>query len=206
VVTFGLDSFPEWLRPAGLLRTLSTIPVAATTDQILVIATVQGPSRLHYVVQEINNRTISVEPLEHSVIVTSSDSSIVQRGRIDISRTNVVEINVTGLHPNTSYIVQAVTETIGQIESVPTGVYSSVVQTNTTTHAIAPFILKATAGASVNATDSILLTANLSSPGIVHYSLSDVEFTDPLVLQTPVDQSRQPHTVRGLFVVQPVIL
>uniref|UniRef100_H3HDJ8 Fibronectin type-III domain-containing protein n=1 Tax=Phytophthora ramorum TaxID=164328 RepID=H3HDJ8_PHYRM len=63
---------------------------------------------------------------------------------------------------------------------------------------VAPKIVLATVDPVAGSTDSVIISANLSHPGIVHYFLSDVDFADPAIIRHS-DSKHTPHELRGEF-------
>ncbi|OQR98560.1 hypothetical protein ACHHYP_08387 [Achlya hypogyna] len=111
-------------------------------------------------------------------------------------------LELADLSPNTSYTLLLLPE--AAYETNRTGVYGAVKMHNLTTYALAPSILQSTV-VPLNATvDAIVVTANLSSPGRVHYMVSDVDFADPAVLRAA--EIVPPFVRRGSFDVTDAVL
>lgn len=142
------------------------------------------------------------DPAEASRLHHSVRASITSSGRVFLS-TDRTSFVTAGLNPNTTYELYIVTET--SLNGDSSGVLSDVVVVNVTTYSKAPTLVKATAAPVAGTTDSVIIAANLSHPGIVHYFLSDADFADPAVIRSPIGTSPSsnysPHTIRGEFVV-----
>ncbi|KAG6965581.1 hypothetical protein JG687_00005355 [Phytophthora cactorum] len=104
------------------------------------------------------------------------------------------ENSLQELRANMTYELFVVTETSRDGNS--SGVLGELVTFNITTHAIAPKIVLATVDPVDGSTDSVVITANLSHPGMLHYFLSDVDFADPAIISNS-DEKRTPHELRG---------
>ncbi|KAG6961404.1 hypothetical protein JG688_00009111 [Phytophthora aleatoria] len=102
--------------------------------------------------------------------------------------------DVQELRANTTYELFVVTETSRDGNS--SGVLGELVTFNVTTHAIAPKIVLATVDPVDGSTDSVVITANLSHPGMLHYFLCDVDIADPAIISNS-DEKRTPHELRG---------
>ncbi|TMW65734.1 hypothetical protein Poli38472_008376 [Pythium oligandrum] len=216
-------------RAAGILS-VQAKPVPARTDGIALSVQVDEPCLVHYAIEQaqLDGKEEAHEPLTADIVVeqtppqqqqhhhhrhhhhhhhaTVNDGSrkIVRRGNI-YAAVHALDLLLDGLSPNATYNVHVVTESTRHETQARSGVYSSIVSSNTTTHAIAPVIVKATADAAAGTIDSIVLTANLSAPGYVHYHLSDVDFADPSIIRGDRNEPNgvvTPHIVRGVFMVE----
>lgn len=130
-------------------------------------------------------------------------ASIASSGRV-FSSTDRTSFQTAGLAANTTYELYLVTET--SQEGDESGVLGDMVVVNVTTHAKAPTLVKATVDPVAGTTDSVVIAANLSHPGIVHYFLSDADFADPAVIRASVGEFSPstiytPHTMRAEFIV-----
>ncbi|KAL8021699.1 putative fibronectin type III, immunoglobulin-like, fibronectin type III superfamily [Plasmopara halstedii] len=197
-------------------------PIAATISQIEAIVVVEPVSSciIHYVVREardshqtevqtdVDATTIVQQSFERSEDtrshfqdrLPSSSSSFICSGNI-FYNPNIVDsakFQVKSLDANTTYDVFIVTEMSRDGKS--SGVFGEVVTINVTTHAVAPKLVLVTVDPVDGSTDSIIITANLSHPGVVHYFISDVDFADPAIISKS-DAGRSPHELRGEFMV-----
>ncbi|KAG3111197.1 hypothetical protein PI124_g9687 [Phytophthora idaei] len=193
----------------------SARPTAASSSQIDAQVTVEPDSSciVHYVVREAHNSmgTETQKPVDAATILEhssskdtrsqfhhrlpSSSSSFVSGGNVftESGATNT-NFKVQELRANTTYELFVVTETSRDGNS--SGVLGELVTFNVTTHAIAPKIVLATVDPVDGSTDSVVITANLSHPGMLHYFLSDVDFADPAIISNS-DEKRTPHELRG---------
>ncbi|KAF1773733.1 Immunoglobulin-like fold [Phytophthora cactorum] len=193
----------------------SARPTAASSSQIDAQVTVEPDSSciVHYVVREAHNSmgTETQKPVDAATILEhssskdtrsqfhhrlpSSSSSFVSGGNVftESGATNT-NFKVQELRANMTYELFVVTETSRDGNS--SGVLGELVTFNVTTHAIAPKIVLATVDPVDGSTDSVVITANLSHPGMLHYFLSDVDFADPAIISNS-DEKRTPHELRG---------
>ncbi|KAL4130019.1 hypothetical protein PRIC2_006025 [Phytophthora ramorum] len=198
----------------------SAQPTAATTSQVeaQVMVDPDSPCILHYVARESLDSTDTEErkPVDAATIVehssegkeprsqfqhrlSSSSSSFVGGGNVFAGSSapdTTTNFAVNGLSANTSYELLVVTET--SRDGNNSGVLGEPVIFNVTTHAVAPKIVLATVDPVAGSTDSVIISANLSHPGIVHYFLSDVDFADPAIISHS-DSKHTPHELRGEF-------
>ncbi|KAE8894468.1 hypothetical protein PF002_g14901 [Phytophthora fragariae] len=195
----------------------SAQPTAATTSQVEAQVTVEpdSPCIVHYVVRETPDSTDTEErkPVDAATIVEfssessrdnrpqfqhrlppSSSSSFVKAGNVFAEHDTTTDFAVQGLIANTTYEVFVVTET--SCDGNSSGVLGEPATFNVTTHAIAPKIVLATVDPVPGSTDSVMISANLSHPGMLHYFLSDVDFADPAIISHG-DGKHMPHELRG---------
>lgn len=204
----------------------SAQPTAASSSQIDAQVIVEPDSSciVHYVVREAQDSmaTEAQKPMDAATIVEhssskdtrsqlqhrlpSSSSSFVSGGNVFTeSGAANTSFKVQELRANTTYEVLVVTETSRDGNS--SGVLGELVTFNVSTHALAPKIVLATVDPVDGSTDSVVITANLSHPGMLHYFLSDVDFADPAVISHSNEEKRIPHELRGqLEVLQEHIL
>ncbi|KDO27261.1 hypothetical protein SPRG_07510 [Saprolegnia parasitica CBS 223.65] len=117
--------------------------------------------------------------------------------RVELPRHARTSLVLDNLLPNTSYSLLVLLES-AYAGNASSAVFSdAVVVQNLTTYARAPTILQSTVLPANASIDAIVMTANLSSPGRVHYMVSDIAFDDPLVLRT--SDVVQPNVRRGFF-------
>ncbi|ETK92286.1 hypothetical protein L915_04325 [Phytophthora nicotianae] len=193
----------------------SARPTAASSSQIdaQVVVDPDASCIVHYVVREAQDSmtTDTQKPVDAATIVEhssskdprsqfqhrlpSSSSSFVSGGSV-FTETGAANtsFNVQELRANTTYEVFVATETSRDGNS--SGVLGELVTFNVTTHATAPKIVLATVDPVDGSTDSVVIIANLSHPGVLHYFLSDVDFADPAVISHS-DEKRTPHELRG---------
>uniref|UniRef100_K3WPH1 Fibronectin type-III domain-containing protein n=1 Tax=Globisporangium ultimum (strain ATCC 200006 / CBS 805.95 / DAOM BR144) TaxID=431595 RepID=K3WPH1_GLOUD len=147
-------------------------------------------------------------PSTHARIPFVSQGSVVAASDPSSQGDARATFEVATLKANTTYVIHVVMETAttSNDDSVSnaSGVYGIVTSTNVTTFAAAPKIVKATVDPTPDRTDAVFIVANLSTPGIVHYLLSDVDFADPAIIrrqdtEDAVVDVPPPHTVRGTF-------
>ncbi|KAF1318635.1 Integrase catalytic core protein, partial [Globisporangium splendens] len=147
-------------------------------------------------------------PSTHARIPFVSQGSVVAVSDLSSKGNAHAAFKAANLKANTTYVVHVVTETAATSSdgsaSNTSGVYGIVTSINATTFAVAPKIVKATVDPTPNRTDAVFIVANLSTPGIVHYLLSDVDFADPAIIRRhgtddAVIDVPQPHTIRGTF-------
>ncbi|KAF0697520.1 Aste57867_11830 [Aphanomyces stellatus] len=107
---------------------------------------------------------------------------------------------IDGLAANTTYTLAVFSESLGVASVNGSGVFGSAHATHATTFAHAPTIVQSSVRP-LNATvDAIQLLVNVSTPGRVHYMITDTDVHDPAVLQRPVDQTdARPFVRRGSF-------
>ncbi|RHY33151.1 hypothetical protein DYB34_001117 [Aphanomyces astaci] len=103
------------------------------------------------------------------------------------------------LAANTTYTLVV----FGESASVPNGtqsnVYGDLHLVNVSTYALAPTILQSAALPQNATTDQLFLIANLSSPGRLHFMISDTDLHDPKVLKQPFQgQHTTPFVRRGI--------
>ncbi|KAK1944107.1 hypothetical protein P3T76_004019 [Phytophthora citrophthora] len=194
-------------KSAPKILETSAHPSAASTSQVDALVTVEPGSSciLHYVVRELEE---SVEAVDAATIVehsseTSKDSrsqlrlpsssSFITGGNVLGALNEPTTLQIQGLSANTTYQLFVVTETSQEGNS--SGVYGGPVSFNVTTHALAPKIVLATVDPVDGSTNSVVISANLSHPGMLHYFLSDVDFADPAVISSEKDST--PHELRG---------
>ncbi|TYZ67352.1 hypothetical protein PybrP1_008655 [[Pythium] brassicae (nom. inval.)] len=226
-------------KRAPALVSVQAQPVAASTDRIATTVVATERCLVHYAVIETptagvdnvspsssesdaaaaEDDTPSPETIvkERWMMMNSSSSpsprrvEFVSQGLVFADNAN--ERFVTAkLKANTTYTLFVTTET--SLAGNSSGVYGAVRAVSATTFAAAPKIVKATVDPIPDRTDSVVVTANLSAPGVVHYFLSDVDFADPAAIrrgggdsesfddrhQAPVAASPSPpHTLRGEF-------
>ncbi|GLD92070.1 hypothetical protein PINS_up000603 [Pythium insidiosum] len=140
---------------------------------------------------------------------SAASRTIVRHGQLLVSASpserQELTFQIEGLTANATYQVSLVVES-ASADGQHSGVFSPVQATNATTHAQAPRIVLATADPAPRAIDSIVVTTNLSAPGIVHFHLSDVEFADPSIIKrggvSGSAIASAPHIVRGSFSVE----
>jgi len=188
---------------------------AATTSQVDAHVTIEPESSciLHYAVRAAPELAENEEhkPVDAATIVehsadSSKDphsqfqhrlSSFVRAGNVFTGDTNTATtFAVSGLSANTTYELFIVTET--SRDGNTSGVLGEPVAFNVTTHAVAPKIVLATVDPVPGSTDSVIVSANLSHPGMLHYFLSDVDFADPAIISHD-DHKHAPHELRGQF-------
>ncbi|KAL3665471.1 hypothetical protein V7S43_009506 [Phytophthora oleae] len=194
-------------KSAPKILETSTHPTAASTSQVDAQVTVEPGSSciLHYVVRELLE---SIEAVDATTIVEHSSenskdsrshlrlpspSSFVSGGNVLGALNEPTKLQVQGLAANTTYELFVVTETSREGNS--SGVYGEPVSFNVTTHALAPKIVLATVDPVDGSTNSVIISANLSHPGMLHYFLSDVDFADPVVISS--EEKPTPHELRG---------
>ncbi|KAJ0411444.1 hypothetical protein ATCC90586_007104 [Pythium insidiosum] len=137
-----------------------------------------------------------------------STRTVVRHGRLPVyasPQRQELSFPIEALAANTTYRVSLTVESAGA-DNQRSGVFSQVQTTNVTTHAKAPRIILATVDPSPHAIDSVVVTTNLSAPGIVHFHLSDVEFADPSIIKrgglSGSAVTAAPHVLRGSFSVE----
>ncbi|KAG7387251.1 hypothetical protein PHYPSEUDO_014537 [Phytophthora pseudosyringae] len=195
-------------------------PTAATTSQVEARVKVEPNSSciLHYVVRVALDSTETDErkPADAAAIVehssesskdprpnlqhrlpSSSSSSFVSGGNVFAesgASNTATNFAVKDLSASTTYELFVVTET--SLDGNSSGVLGEPVAFNVTTHAAAPKIVLATVDPVASSTDSVIISANLSHPGMLHYFLSDVDFADPAIISHS-DGKNTPHELRG---------
>ncbi|GMF18244.1 unnamed protein product [Phytophthora lilii] len=217
------QAFVQTHKSAPNILETSAQPTPATTSQVTARVVLEpiSPCILHYVVREAQDSTnagmqdpVSADAIvEHSSergqegrphfqhrLPPSSSSFVTGGNTFADSRAPdaTTAIEVKGLSTNKTYELFVVTETSRDGNS--SGVLGEPAIFNVTTHAIAPKIVLATVDPVGGSTDSVVISTNLSYPGIVHYFLSDVDFADPAIISDS-DEKRIPHELRGQFMV-----
>lgn len=226
-------------KPAPALVRVEAEPVAASTDRITVSATSAEPCLVHYGLIEAppatdigapsssdgaespaNDTIAMLLPTPEAIIkdrwvmlgsptlpASQRQVAFVSQGRA-FAHNGVATFGASKLKPNTTYTVFVTTETSRSGNA--SGVYGAVQAVGVTTFALAPKILRAVVDPTPDRTDSVVITANLSAPGVVHYYLSDVDFADPTIIRAQDDRSSSgdatdrrvataPHVLRGTF-------
>lgn len=176
--------------------------VAASTNKIAASISVEKACLVHYLVTSAKTLD-EVVPDIKAIVQTTGPSfpGSVATGHLyagEMNRTN--EFQVHELKANTTYTMFIVTE--ASVDGRSSGVYGEITTVNTTTHATAPKIVKAWISPASGKTDTVVITANISSPGRVHYFLSDMDFADPALIKQqhqPGAAPVVPHVVRGQF-------
>lgn len=174
------------------------LAVAATTDKISVFISVEETCMVHYLVTSAKVLDEVVPDIKSIVQPTEpSFPGSAATGHFFAGETNrTSEFQVNDLKANTTYTMFIVTE--ASVDGRSSGVYGAITTANCTTHAMAPKLVKAWISPASGKTDTVVITANISSPGRVHYFLSDLDFADPAMIkqQQPTESA---HIVRGEF-------
>ncbi|GMF35979.1 unnamed protein product [Phytophthora fragariaefolia] len=200
----------------------SAQPAATTTSQVDAHVVIEPDSSciIHYVVRETKASTETEErkPVDAATIVEhssqsesysrshfhhrlppSSPSSFVSGGNIfagSVAPDTTTNFAVQGLSANTTYDFFVVAET--SRDGNNSGVFGEPAVFNVTTHATAPRIVLARVDPVPGRTDCVIISANLSHPGTLHYFLSDVDFSDPAIISHSTNK-HPPHELRGHF-------
>lgn len=189
-------------RDAPIISHAVAHAVASTTEQISASISVEKACLVHYLVT--NTKVLDEVIPDVKAIVQSTGPSFpgsVATGHLyagEMNRTNKFQVNE--LKANTTYTIFIVTES--SVDGRSSGVYGEITTVNITTHAMAPKIVKAWISPASGKTDTVVITANISTPGRVHYLLSDIDFADPALIkqqQEPGSAPLVPHVVRGEF-------
>ncbi|ETW07550.1 hypothetical protein, variant 1 [Aphanomyces invadans] len=96
------------------------------------------------------------------------------------------EVILDKLAANTTYALAVFAESESATNDTRSHVYGDLHLVNVTTYKLAPTILQSAALPHNASTDAILLVANLSSPGRLHYMITDTDLHDPKVLKQPL--------------------
>lgn len=202
-------------RAPGLYHAVAN-PVGGSTSRIRTDVEVEDRCLLHYVVQCMSDREDPEDAPDFSdptVIVKHSTNTdmpphrlsrsveIADSGRMFVTSART-SFDTTNLKANTTYLLHVMTESSAGGNA--SGVFGEVMTTNVTTFAMAPTIALATADPVAGSTDSILISVNLSHPGIVHYFVSDADYADPAAIKSTHRHSSllKPHILRGEFQVR----
>ncbi|EQC38462.1 hypothetical protein SDRG_04170 [Saprolegnia diclina VS20] len=196
VTAYGVESDRVVLAP---LRTHATAPTveALTLRHRPGVASVLDASLTTTAVGFVHSLIVPTTECDDWTLPSKEALLMHPKRRVELPRHARTSLNLENLEPNTSYSLFVLLET-AYAGNTSSEVYSdSLAVQNLTTFALAPTILQSVV-LPVNASvDSIVITANLSSPGRVHYMVSDIDFDDPAVLRT--SNVVQPNVRRGFF-------
>ena len=112
---------------------------------------------------------------------------------------HVMNRSLEAVQPNTSYVMAAVFESISQTTLSTRGsqVFGAVHRANTSTFALAPLLLQSAVLPLNASVDTIRFAVNISTPGRVHFMITDADLQDPNLLANPTQVP--PFVQRGAF-------
>ncbi|DAZ96455.1 TPA: hypothetical protein N0F65_006501 [Lagenidium giganteum] len=191
--------------PPPIVRMHAT-PTDAAVDQVLLEVEIAGPGFIHYAVQDPSVNANHEQPELTAPHVAGTQALLPFTSPFVVNKHEFANVStwtvpVGDLKANRTYTIHVATET--SLAGEATGVYGTIASINVTTHALAAKITNAVVDPIEDRIDGVVLAVNLSSPGTVHYFLSDIDFADPAIIKRHDhgDVGITPHVLRGELIV-----